>query len=478
MIPIITPSVMQEEEASWDIQKPLERINTSGKALFESIVNVLHSDDHLLFVVGKGLNGADTLCLAEHCLEAGFEISVMCLFETKDFKEETHHFYSRLQKFHVIKPFSLPKKGRYIIIDGVFGAGFKGTVDENIRKIFHEINQSPFHKIAIDIPSGICGETGLGDHAIRCDLTLSIGLPKWGLFVKNGRLHSGHIQHVEIGLKKQISAKKALGFYMHEESLDSLYPNEPSTFHKYQKGQVLGFASHNSFRGASFFYTKAAYRTGAGLVRLFHEKGAPFFNDMTPEVTQHEFQELDKFLDKQKTACVIGPGLIMSSQYSNIISKILEKKIPCVIDGGALEIITSLKLHHDVVLTPHLDELKKLLKTESSDFDDLIKQSSNHLLQSGLTLIVKGHHTWILHQDQKPIISAFAPSCMATAGSGDVLAGIIGCFLAKNMSSLESAILGVGIHSLSGQLAGSSKSKKAIIASDIIDAIPEALELC
>lgn len=476
MIPIITPEVMLEEEASWDIQDPLQRIETAAKGLFEALVEVLEPDQHLIFLVGKGLNGADTLCLAKLCYEAGFDISVHPVFDTTSFKQETAHFYNELKSYDVIKPFELPQTvARYCLIDGIFGAGFKGDLPQQLIPIIEQCHRFNAFKIAIDIPSGLDGNSGMATKALECDLTLSVGLPKWGLFVHQGRYLSGHIKHVDIGLKKTIAFKKALAFLATQEGLFSYLPQEKAYFHKYQRGQVLGIASSANYAGACYLYTKAAYRIGSGLVRIFHDKSTNFLTTLTPEVTQHELSEFDKFLDKQKTSCVMGPGLVMNTQLNSSLSKILDKKIPCVIDGGALETIQTEKLHAGCILTPHLEELKKLLKLDSLDFDELLKQSSNHLLQSGLTLIIKGHHTWILHQDQKPIIFAFAPLAMATAGSGDVLAGIIGGYLAKNLTAFNAAIIGVGVHSLAGKIATFDKSKKAIMAQDILEALSEAL---
>ena len=475
MIPIITPSIMLEEEAIWDVQDPIERIKVSANALFEKLVEFIEPDQHLIFLCGRGLNGADTLCLAKHCYEAGFEISVHMLYEPSSYKNELLHFYKEIISCDVVKPFEIPQKGRYVLIDGIFGAGFKGNLPDEIKGVIEKINSSSFFKIAIDIPSGIEGETGFGSFAVEADLTLSIGLPKWGLFVHKGRSHSGHVIHVDIGLKQSIANKKSLGFLATQDALYTLVPKEKPYFHKYQRGQVLGIASHNSFNGASVLYTKAAYRTGAGLVRLFHEKSSGFFSNLCPEVTQHELSELDRFLDKKTSSLILGPGLVWTSGLQASIGKILDKKIPTVIDGGAIESIPLLKLHANCVITPHLDELKRLLKRDTDDFDELLKASSNELVQSGLTLVIKGHHTWILHQDKKPIIFAFAPLAMGTAGSGDVLAGMMGCYLAKGLSPLNTAILTVGLHSLSGKIATFEKSKKAIMASDIIEAIPEAI---
>lgn len=476
MIPIITPEVMHEEEAIWDIKDPIERIEVSAKGLFEAIVEILEPNQELVFLCGKGLNGADALSLAKHCYEAGFDIKVHCLFETSCLKKQTLHFYNICQNYQLIQPFSLPEKHkRIVIIDGIFGAGFKGEMPNDIEAIIDACNSLNCLKIAIDIPSGINGENGKGNKALECDLTLSIGFPKWGLFIAQGRYHTGHIKHVNIGLKATIAHKKSLGFLSTQDSFFSYLPKEKAHFHKYERGQVLGLASSINYIGASFLYTKAAYRVGAGLVRLFHEKIANFFTSLTPEVTQHELSELDNFLDKQKTSCVLGPGLIGNDILRATMTKILDKKIPCVIDGGALEMIPHEKLHSQIVLTPHLEELKKLLKSQTDDFDELLKLASNDLLVSGLSLIIKGHHTWILQKDQKPIIFAFAPLATATAGSGDVLAGIIGAYLAKGLSCFESAILSVGVHSLAGKLATFDKSKKAIIAQDIIETLPEAL---
>lgn len=470
MIPIITPHVMEEQERAWTIQDPLDRVAFAGRALFEKLISTLHPQEHLYFMIGKGLNGADGLCLAQHCLEAGFSLSVMCLFEKEELKQETLHFYQKLLAFDVIHPFKLPLLGRGVIIDALFGAGFKGEIPTHLIQTFNLINSSKFFKIALDIPSGIDGTTGAGTHFISCDLTLSIGFPKWGLFVKKGRLASGRITHIDLGLPYPQS--QALGFLLTTDALYHYKPHEKPQSHKYERGQVLSFASHPSYQGANYLFTKAAYRAGAGLVRVFHNKESEFFSHLIPEVTQHTLSDLDLFLDKNHTACLLGPGLKPTSDQKALIRKILSKKIPCVIDAGAFD--STLTCHSQLVLTPHLEELKRLLNSTASSFDELLEQTQL-LLHSGCTLVIKGHHTWILHQDQKPVIAASAPQATATAGSGDVLSGMIGCYLAKDMNPYEAALLSVGLHSHAANLATLTYSKQAILASDIIQALPEAL---
>lgn len=476
MIPIITPQVMLEEEKIWSIQDPLERINVSSQALFEALLPLINPETTLLFIVGKGLNGADTLALACLCFEAGFNVRCFSLFNKTQAKAETSHFFDKASAYNLIGEFNLPDQGRFVIFDGLFGAGFKGPLDQHVQSIIEQINKTPFYKIAIDIPSGIDGESGEGLLAIEADITLSIGLPKWGLFVKQGRYHSGHIYHVDIGLKKTIAQQKALGFFLRSEELEHLLPHEKPYFHKYERGQVLKMAACPMYKGASFLSTKAAYRAGAGIVRVVHDDQNPFFEHLAPEVTQCYKKDLKPLLEKKNTALIIGPGLEANSISDVLTESLMKTKLPAVIDGGAFIDLKIHLLHSHLVLTPHLSELQNVLKLKTNDFDEIVKHSSNDLLKSGLTLVIKGHHTWIMHQDHRPVISSSAPLAAATAGSGDVLSGIIATFLAKNLAPLDATCLAVGLHSLAASLACLKKSKKAILASDIIEALPEALE--
>jgi len=475
MIPIITPSIMEEEEQAWEIHDPIERVERAAEAALLELLRLVEPTSHLLFLIGKGLNGADGLCLALKCIEAGLDCSVLLLFDSKEFKPTTAHFYKKLASYSVLKPLELPKKGDFVLIDALFGAGFKGPLPEGLHKFFKQVNQSPFLKISLDIPSGIDGATGEGSLCIQAHFTLSIGFPKWGCFIHDGRIASGQVIHVPLPLQGDLARKKALAYFMTPQSLEELSYPESSTLHKYERGQVLGFASHPSYRGASALYTHAAYRAGAGIVRLLFEKGTSFFNDLLPEVTQHELTQLDDFCLKPKIACVIGPGLVMTPSIKSAFNKMLEKKIPAVLDGGALQGLDLSKLHPQLILTPHLDELRRLLQKEGAGFDELVEGAKTRLLPAGLTLVIKGHHSWILQSGKLPVILSLAPSCMATAGSGDVLSGILAAYLAKQHSGFESALLGVALHSLAGRTASESLSKRAIIASDILDAIPETL---
>jgi NAD(P)H-hydrate epimerase len=476
MIPIITPKIMQEEEALWEIQDPIKRVEKAADSLFETLADFIDPNFKLLFLIGKGLNGADGLALCRLCVEAGIDCEAYLLYEKELFKEETLYFFNELSSFDVIKKGPIPLTGRYILIDAVFGAGFKGPLESHLIELFQKINQSKFFKIAIDVPSGVSGETGIGTEGISCDVTFSVGLPKWGLFVEDGRNLSGQIYHVDIGLKKKVSEQSALGYFLQNSSLFDLLPKEKPYLHKYERGQVVGFASAPNFMGASFLYSAAAYRAGAGLVRILHDNVKDFFTHLFPEVTQHTYQDLSYFLSKEQTAFCLGPGASLENNYKTCLDQVLHSKKPCVIDGGGLNHLNIDYLHKNSVITPHLRELQELTNSDTNSFDVLYQKAFQSVLKTETTLVIKGHHTWICTKDSLPIIASLAPPCSATAGSGDVLSGIIATFLSKGMQAEEAAILGVGLHSLSCKIAQENRSIKAIVSHDIIDAIPEALD--
>lgn len=252
-----------------------------------------------------------------------------------------------------------------------------------------------------------------------------------------------------------------------EKDIQSLLPHIKKTRHKYEAGYVVSVGGLMS--GAALLSSFSALKAGAGIVRLFY-----------PEDKSHEYvtapweiikQHWDKsaFLKEIKRAnsCVIGPGLGKEGPLHQEIETLFpELTIPCVIDADALFSKTYPRLS---ILTPHHGEMHKLLKTEVTS-----AACQAFAKEKNVTLVLKGAPTLIFHPTQLPRVMTYGDPGMATAGSGDVLSGILASLLAQGLHSLEAATLGVYLHGLAGQIAAREKTSYCMIASDIIHYLPNA----
>lgn len=441
-----------------------------------------HQLDHtVLLICGKGNNAGDAFVAGCFLLEEGYHVfaiqpeadetcSQLCEKNRKRFKEKGGLFFERID---ACPPFS-------IILDGLFGTGFRGAVKEPYATLIEQANSSLKPVLAIDIPSGLDGTSGKVEGiAIQATKTIFLGLPKTGFFLQDGWNHVGDLQQVNFGLPQSIIDEAEGLFEIHSATqMAQLLPPIKRNRHKYQAGYVIGLAGSPSMPGAALLSSLAALRGGAGMVRLLYPKGMEMELANTPyeliklSYDAGQFQEVTDWLEKPG-ATFIGPGLGRTETVRRLLENVIPKLTkPCVIDADALYFLAeeTFKLPLHTILTPHAGEMQRLLHAaDPLTLDEkLLQTCQEYAEKKRVTLILKGAPTFIFHPGAAILVNPTGDPGMATAGSGDVLTGLLASLLAQGLGCRDAAALGVYLHGLSGEYAAENHTSRGIIASDLI----------
>lgn len=459
----------------------------AADGIFEVVLNYIHEkslSSNVILVCGKGNNAGDAYSVGEKLLENDFlvkayqvfpidECSDLCKFHADAFKNKG----GEILEIKSIDQFLL--KEEFLVLDGLLGTGFKGKVDGLIKDVILKLNSSINPVVAIDIPSGVLGDSGLvEDVAVMADLTVYVGFLKVGHLYNQGFEHVGELHGVNFGLEKSyIDEIESFGMVVNPEIIHKNLPFRKRTVNKYTVGQVMLIAGSPGMPGAAILASKAALRSGAGMVRLCHPPNMEYeLSQCPPEVVRHcySLEKMDKILEelKRTKAILIGSGLGRSDNIPMILKRIYtEAKCPIVIDGDALFYFEGgVK---NAILTPHKGELNKLLNVgEISDLE-LISRAEEFAKLHNVVIVFKGAPTTVIAPSFPKIIIPYGNKGMASGGMGDALAGIIASFLAQGKDLREAAILGSTIHALAGDKAKETKSEYSMIASDLIDALPD-----
>lgn len=463
-------------------------MENAGKGVAELIRKQYHQKKRkVILLCGKGNNAGDALVAGHELLQDGFQVTALQLFPLQECSELCQFQYNRFLQSGGKIIFSDEiwninqeyLQSCDVIIDGIFGTGFKGKVEGIAAHLIELVNKARHPIIAIDIPSGLNGETGhASEITIIADDTVYLGLPKQGFYLRDGWNYVGKLHHVDFGLPDTaIKQAKAEFELLTIKEIQSLIPRIQRNRQKYQAGYVVGFAGSENMPGAALLSSLSALRGGAGIVRLLHHKNttqalfnSPYELIKTPVSNAEEALE---FLNKAG-AVFIGPGLGRDEKVHQILANILPHiQKPTVIDADALYILSqdpSIKLPVHSILTPHHGEMSKLLNvpTPNSLNDDFIKRVHDYAIEHNVTLILKGGPTFIFHSGNPIYVNPTGDPGMATAGSGDVLTGLLGALLAQGNSTLHAAQIGVFLHGLAGEFAALERTSRSMIASEII----------
>jgi NAD(P)H-hydrate epimerase len=449
-----------------EMQK-LDKTSPNPEALMDNAADAIvsaidESIKTILLLVGKGNNGADALTAGTLLLRQKRRVFAMLLYPTQQLSPLCK---ARLQSFKKAGGTLFSSQPFSLIIDGIVGTGFHGTPDLPMTKAIEWANSQDTPILAIDIPSGLDGTTGeVASVAIKATFTCSLGLPKIGFFIHQGWNHVGKLLNCDIGL--DLTQAKPTALLLQEQSLK--LPPLLRTQHKYQAGYVLGIGGSLEMPGAPALSSLAALRSGAGIIRLFTHADMPRY-PLAPEViceTIH-FEKILKEMERAD-ALFIGPGLGRTESTQKFLQKLLPLLTkPTVIDGDALY---NLSPPQGSILTPHQGEMIHLLNGASPT----LKNCSQYVEKHQVALVLKGAPTFIFYPGKLPLIITAGDPGMATAGSGDVLTGIIAALLAKKMTPSSALALAVYLHGKTGELAAQDNTSYSLIASDLIAYLPEA----
>jgi ADP-dependent NAD(P)H-hydrate dehydratase / NAD(P)H-hydrate epimerase len=442
----------------------------------------------ITLLCGPGNNAGDAYVGGRLLRNGGFQVnalafapleksSKLCQLQSKRFVESGGMIE------YIKEPDTISFGDSELLVDGLLGTGFHGEVEGLLRAAIEKANASHLPIIAVDIPSGIDGTTGkIGGRAISACDTLFLGLPKSGCFFKEAWNYVGRVHVYDFGLGKRFIDEAEEEYLLIDADMIADYlPRIERTRHKYQAGYVVGLGGCRGMPGAPIMSSFAALRAGAGIVRLLHPEGMEAELSSAPfEVIRQGYRERDGntvlAAMRRASAVFLGPGMGTSPGALKMLQQVLpELNIPCVIDAEALTLLAEhdIALPAQTIMTPHHGEMKRLLHVEGEiSFLELLEMSHVYADRKKITLILKGAPTFIFHPGVKPHVCARGDPGMATAGSGDILTGVIAAFLAQTHDPLKAAILGVQFHAIAGEYAAEKWTSYSMVATDITDALP------
>jgi ADP-dependent NAD(P)H-hydrate dehydratase / NAD(P)H-hydrate epimerase len=467
----------------------LELMEAAGRAVAEAVAE-LAPDGPIRVVCGKGNNGGDGFVAARLLREMGFEVEVLLLWRGQELRGDAAVNYKRFGGELVEDGLEGRLSGSGAIVDAIFGTGFEGTPREPAAGAIRAINTCASPVVACDIPSGVDASTGeVEGEAVRADLTVSFHAAKLGQRIAPGKWRCGDLQVVPIGIPAGAPGGPAGGEIT--PSVLALAPPRGPQSTKFSSGQVTIAGGSRGLTGAVRMTSLAAIRAGAGYATVAVPSDLEtVFELAQPEVMSvgcpggdgclvpaSEKAVLRSF--ERAAAGVVGPGLGRDPGSFELAREAVTKiEAPLVLDADGLNAFAG-RLDQlaarpaPTILTPHAGELGRLLERESSEIDAHRLASAREAAEkAGAIVTFKGDDT-IVTDGSRVAVNAISAPALATAGSGDVLSGIIAALLARGLEPFAAACGAVVAHARAGREAAARLgAPESVIASDVIDSIP------
>jgi ADP-dependent NAD(P)H-hydrate dehydratase / NAD(P)H-hydrate epimerase len=434
--PLYTAEEMRAAEEGHDVEAMMER---AGRAVADEVLRRYPDARRIAGVCGKGANGGDGRIALRILAEAGRETSEQ-------------------------------PAGADVVIDALFGTGFHGEPREDAGREIERINAADVAVVAVDLPSGVDASTGeVAGAAVVADVTVTMHGRKVGLAVAPGRFHAGEVVVADIGLAPAETEHRLVTAEILE-----LVPRKRERDTKYSAGSVLVVGGSPGMTGAVSLTAQAAFRADAGYVAVAtHADSLPVVEGRLLEAVKAPLERVDE-LARRASAVALGPGLGRDGEARGLVRRLLaELELPVVVDADALFELEPGDWPAPRVLTPHAGELGRLLGEESSWVDAHRLEAVRRAVERfGCVVLLKGADTIVGAPGEGVLVSAEGTPALATAGSGDVLTGVVAAFLAKGMSARLATAAAAFAH---GRAAGLVQPQRGVVASDLIAALPRAL---
>lgn len=483
--------VTAEEMKEYD-SNTINRIGIPGMVLMEraalaAMEYILKKQEtgSMLILAGVGNNGGDGLALARLLSEKGWETEVWCVGNTEratgQWKAQRHILESYPVDFS-----STPKKDEYTItVDALFGVGLSRRVEGKYAQAMERFQEIKGFKLALDLPSGIDSDTGKAwGTAVRADATVTFGFIKRGLVLFPGCQYAGEVVLSDIGITESSFFGRKPELFAYAGEPEELLPDRARDGNKRTFGKVLLVAGSVNMAGAAVLAAKAAYRMGAGMVKVITpEENRVILQNAVPEALLGTEQELAAGLEWADTI-VVGPGLGKSEAALNGLCQVIDYgKKPLVIDADGLNLLAlnsrlqqCLALQGEggrrIVLTPHVGELSRLTGVPVQELKhSLMKYGAELAEKLHVIVTAKDARTVVCREGGSACLNLCGNSGMATAGSGDVLAGITGALLAQTEDSFTAASVAAYVHGRAGDIAAAEKGERGCMAGDIAEAL-------
>jgi len=456
-----------------------ELMERAGRAAYRLLRQGWPDARVISIVCGIGNNGGDGYVVARHARTDGLEVRVLQLGDPQRLRGDALTMATRFQEAGgSIAPFRGLPEATELIVDAVLGTGLERAVAGEWAQAIAAINRHPAPVLAIDIPSGLHSDLGriLGT-AVRAEATISfIGL-KQGMFTGSGPDCCGDVHFDALQVPAAVYARQILSAHRLDRTLlDGLLARRPRSANKGSFGHVLVVGGARGYSGAARLAGEGALYTGAGLVTIAtHPDHAAYLNLSRPELMclgVEEPTELEPVLERT-TVIAVGPGLGKDSWGKGLLARVLATGHPLVVDADALNLLAAAPaLRGDWVLTPHPGEAARLLGTETGAVQADRFGSVRRLRDRfGGVVVLKGAGTLVLGPSHKPLeVCTGGNPGMATAGTGDVLTGMIAALVAQGLDLEDAAAAGVCLHAAAGDAAAEG-GERGLLASDLLTRI-------
>jgi ADP-dependent NAD(P)H-hydrate dehydratase / NAD(P)H-hydrate epimerase len=431
--PLYTAEEMRAAEAGHDVEAMMER---AGRGVAEAILAQYPHARKIACVSGKGANGGDGRIAARILRESGRD-AVEELVDDAD-----------------------------LVLDALFGTGFHGEPRPEAAELIRAMNAAPAPVVSVDVPSGVDASTGeVAGEAVQAAVTVTMHAPKVGLVVAPGRFYAGEIEVVDIGLERGETRHRLV-----DDEVLGLVPRRHDGDNKYSAGAVLVVGGAPGLTGAACLAAEAAFRADAGYVAVAApEPSLRVIELRLLEAVKRPLDEIDEVLPRMD-ALALGPGLTEPRLFRRLLE---ETDLPAVVDAGGLQDLEPFERDAATVLTPHEGELGRLLGEES-------KWVAAHRLEAlrraverfGCVVLLKGADTLVGAPDAGVLVRSSNAPGLATAGTGDVLTGIVAAFLAKGMEAQLAAAAAAVAQASAALLA---PQQAGLVAGDVVALLPRAL---
>lgn len=500
MIPVLTAAQIREADAFTIENEPIlsvDLMERAARACFAWISEQFELETSFTVVCGQGNNGGDGLAIARMLSEKGYDVEVCILKLRPGGSPDFETNLERLQNFRIHIMEQAPAEGFFsdtkVIIDAIFGTGLNKPAEGIAAHVIHMMNTCGATIISVDIPSGLFSE-GSNKHisdrnTVKANQTLTFQVPKLSLLLPDSGSFTGDFTILDIGLDKNyIETFESKIFLLPEDGFPFIPLQRKKFSHKGNFGHALLICGSKGKTGAAVLAAHACLRSGAGLVTVHvPNNSVSIIQTAIPEAMVSADPNPDYFTRLTDlsgfSATGIGPGIGTGKETANAFKLLIQNTVsPLVIDADALNILAENKtwlsfLPQGSILTPHPGEFERLFGKTESNFDRLELQKEMSF-KYNIIIVLKGAHTAITLPDGKVYFNSTGNPGMATAGSGDVLTGIITGLLAQTNAPVFSSLAGVFLHGQAGDLAAEETGLHSLIAGDIIRFLPDAFHSC
>lgn len=475
----------------------LDLMERAAKALTRAITAEWNNMSPVVVFAGPGNNGGDALAVARMLAEQNYSVSVWLfnvsgkLSDDCAANKQRALDCKRLKQFaEVSQEFDPPELyATTVVVDGLFGSGINKPLAGGFAALVKYVNASPARVVSIDVPSGLMTEDNTYNvraNILHADLTLTLQSPKLSFLFAENQQFIGRVKVLDIRIsRKAIEETDARYSILGEPEVRAMMRRRDPFAHKGSMGHALLIAGSYGMAGAAILAARACMRAGAGKLTVHVPKvNAVIMQIAVPEaVLQFDAKDDTKFGEAVGTepydAVGIGPGLGQSESTAvAIIAQLRRAQCPVVADADALNILANHRswmqqLPKGIIMTPHPRELDRLGGPSADGYERLTKAINLAEKLQGY-VVLKGHYTAICLPDGHVLFNPTGNAGMATAGSGDVLTGIITGLLARGYNSREACVLGVYLHGLAGDIAARDMGMESLTSGDIIRYLPKA----